>query len=281
MRALKIIAALAAGVLLFVAECVTMGMLCIDKSLTEEAAEKAIVRSGIVQEMVDRALTENTVNGGGEYGQAAAAVMETDAMTSFFTVYMTNAMRSAVYGEEYEEIADDELMAAFSAGAEELSGQGRLNITPLEEDLIKQQMQRQMPDLTAGLNQTAEALGAEHGIFNENPKTYIVFADRGSQALGIAVCLLLCVLLTALFWRSRLGLVWCGVITAFSPSMLLLGYSMAGQLLEDGGTLGEFIMYLARDGIKIVAICGFAAAAVFFVLCVLLRRFRGTGKNLH
>lgn len=124
MKALKVIAALIVGVLLFAAECVTMGMFCIDKALTEDATEKAITNSSIVQELIDRALAENTVNGGGEYGEIASAVMETEAMTSFFTGYMTNAMRSAVYGETYEEIADDELMAAFSEGVDELNGRG-------------------------------------------------------------------------------------------------------------------------------------------------------------
>lgn len=282
MKALKFIAALIVGVLLFAAECVTMGMFCIDKALTEDAAEKAITNSSIVQELIDTALTENTVNGGGEYGEIASAVMKTEAMTSLFTGYMTNAMRSAVYGESYEEIADDELMAAFSAGVDELNGKGTLNITPVEEELIKQQMQRHIPDLTANLNQIAEELKVEPGDYDENIQSYQGFVSHGSQAVGIIICLLLCAVLFALFWISKLGIVWCGIITALASAMMLLVYGGAGEVIDDTAAVaGKFVMYLAQDGIKTVAIGGFAAAAVFFVLYIVLRKLCGEKGTLY
>lgn len=282
MKVLKFIAALIVGVLLFAAECVTMGTFCVDKALTEDATEKAITNSSIVQELIDTALTENTVNGGGEYGEIVSTVMKTEAMTSFFTGYMTNAMRSVVYGETYEEIADDELMAAFSAGVDELNVKGALNITPVEEELIKQQMQRQMPDLTADLNQIAEELKVEPGDYDENIQSYRGFVNHGSQAVGIIICLLLCAVLFALFWRSKLGIVWCGIITLLTSVMLLLVYGGAGEMIDDTSAgAGKFVMYLAQDGIKTVAIGGFAAAVVFFVLYIILKKICGEKGTLH
>ena len=44
---------------------------------------------------------------------------------------------------------------------------------------------------------------------------------------------------------------------------------------------GKFVMYLAQDGIKTVAIGGFAAAVVFFVLYIILKKICGEKGTLH
>lgn len=159
---------------------------------------------------------------------------------------------------------------------------GALNVTPVEEELIKQQMQRQIPDLTADLNQIAEELKIEPEGYDENIQSYRGLASHGSQAMGIIACLLLCAVLCALFWRSKLGFIWCGIITALASAMLLLVYGGAGEVIDDTAAgAGKFVMYLAQDGIKTVAIGGFAASAVFFVLYIILRKICGVKGTLY
>lgn len=108
--------------------------------------------------MIGEALRENTVSMGGAYGELVQSVMKTDVMNDFFAAYLSSVIRSEVYGEQYEEIAEDDLMQAFSSAIDEmenvrsdpdLSGTGKHH---------KKYDQRGAPEADTGPQQSCDAV---------------------------------------------------------------------------------------------------------------------------
>ena len=78
-----------------------MGILSVDKALSEGTIKKSIVETGVVDDVIGEALRENTVSMGGAYGELVQSVMKTDVMNDFFAAYLSSVIRSEVYGEQY------------------------------------------------------------------------------------------------------------------------------------------------------------------------------------
>ncbi len=116
MKALKVIAAIVVSLLLLGSEGMAMGIFSVDRALSEETINKTIAETGIIDDLIDEALSDSTVSMAGSYGELVKSAMKTEAMNSFFAAYLTSAIRSEVYGEQYEEIADADVLDFYQYG---------------------------------------------------------------------------------------------------------------------------------------------------------------------
>ena len=202
MKTLKVIAAILIALALVAAEGLAMGILSVDRALSEGTIKKSIVETGVVDDVIGEALRENTVSMGGAYGELVQSVMKTDVMNDFFAAYLSSVIRSEVYGEQYEEIAEDDLMQAFSSAIDEMEKSGAIRISQEQESIIKNMIKEELPRLTQDLNSLAMQYDASRGELtndatsaNDAVKTVL---SRGTQMIMLLISAALCAALIAL-----------------------------------------------------------------------------------
>ncbi len=278
MKAVKIIAAIVLCIALLAAEGSAMGLFAVDEALSEESLKESMRDSDIIEQLVDEALAENTVNMGGKYGEITQAVFRTEPMRDFFTAYLTSAIRTELYGEPYEEVAYDELMAAFSQGVDEVNASGQYEITAMEADFLKQAMQAEAPDLTAKLNAQIGRYEAISGDLTEQATQPDELMQKlmsgGSRAAALAACVLLCAGLIALYWKSKFGFLWCGIVTALAASVYGGLTIVVNKMLlsaESVSASEEMTLSMITEGFRTVALAGAALAVIFIVLFAVLK----------
>lgn len=269
MKTLKMIAAVVIALLLLVSEGMAMGIFSVDRALSEKTIKKTIAETGIINDVVDEALSGSTVSMGGAYGEMVKSAMKTDAMNNFFAAYLTSAIRSELYGEQYEEIADDDLMRAFSSAIDEMESSGMVKISQMEESMIKTAIQKELPDLTKDLNSlvlqyetTNGQMAKETAAATEAAQTVL---GNGMQLIMILISAALCAALIALFWRSKGGFLWSAVITGLVTIVyiLLTVLGASGTLVTGGNTADGFVLTLLSRGFKSAAIVGGIMTCIF------------------
>lgn len=278
MKAVKIIAAIVLCIALLAAEGSAMGLFSVDKALSEESLTESMRDSEIIEQLVDEALAENTVNMGGRYGEIAQAVFHTAPMRDFFTAYLTSAIRTELYGNPYDEVAYDELMAAFSQGVDEVNASGQYEITAMEANFLKQAMQAEAPDLTAKLNEQIGRYETISGDLTERAmqpdKMMEKLMSRASRAIALAACMLLCASLIALYWKSRFGFLWCGVVTALA-ALLYGGLTViAKKAMLSAASISasdKMTLSMITNGFGTVALAGAAVAVIFIAVFAVLK----------
>lgn len=282
MKAVKVILAILTVIILFTAECLVMGLFSVDKAVSADSVKEAMEESDIIAEMVDEVLAEETVNMGGEYGDMVEAIFRTEAMKAFFTDYVTAAVNSQLYGKKYEEIADDEFMSAFSDAIDEVNESGDFSISPMEEELIKQEAQRQAPDLTASLNTQAEQYGTLSGdSVEEIMKAQIsenILLHPVVKIILTLLCMALCAAVTALCWESRLGFLWCGIVTG-TAALLYKGLSVFVGEFDVSSPDDHMLYIMVQNGFDDVSKLGLIAAAAFLLAFIILKLLSRRGKN--
>lgn len=282
MKAVKIILAIIAVVALFVAEALTMGLFALDEATSEESVREALMESDIVSQLVDEALAEGTVNMGGQYGEMMKAIFSTEAIDDFFTQYVTAAVNTQFFGDPYVEVADDELMAAFSEGIDQVNAEGEYQISPLEGELLRQAMQQEVPDLTASLNQQMEQYESLDGDLSEEVFTSITgdasVSSGTARIFSAAICVILCAAVIALCWRSRLGFLWCAVTVAL-VSLIYWGLATLVGAMTTSSASDHMAYVMAENGFRQVTAAGVAAAAIFFIAFVIFKIFSRNKKS--
>ena len=247
MRTLKVIAAILIALALVAAEGLAMGILSVDRALSEGTIKKSIVETGVVDDVIGEALRENTVSMGG------------------------------AYGEQYEEIAEDDLMQAFSSAIDEMEKSGAIRISQEQESIIKNMIKEELPRLTQDLNSLAMQYDASRGELtndatsaNDAVKTVL---SRGTQMIMLLISAALCAALIALFWKNKSGFIWCavvtGVVTACYVLLTVLGAS--GTLLAGGSPGDAFVLTLLSHGFKVAAIIGGVVTCIFVAAYIVWR----------
>ena len=234
----------------------------------------------IAGRMVSEAMQESTVSMGGRYGDMVKAVLQTDAMTDFFTDYIDNAIGHEIYGVEYAEVADDELIAAFNKGIEEVNDSGSMVITDIDGEMIKRAMQAEAPDLTAGLNQQIGTYDSISGDMIEDAADHneavSVMVSRGAKAASLIICAAVCAVIIALMWRNKSGFIWCAAVTALA-SFIFCGLQFIGaDLFMDiaaSSAAEEMMLSMASKGLASVSIAGLAVT-VFFIIAFIIFKIK-------
>lgn len=266
---------------LLILECILMGVFALDLGSGTRSVRDAITTSGIVSEMTEDALRAGTVNMGGAYGEKLEAVMESEAMTDFFTEYISTGIRSIVYGVSYEEIAVDEMLRAFDKGADQVNASGKYDITPDERNTLMMYMEQAAPDLTQSLDvtmkkyETTTAGGAGEAV--SQARGVSMFAPILSPAFRTIMLVALAVIAAILLFLSDFrpkGLAWSGAATLAAGAL----YLMVGVRGAGGGTetVDVFLNVLVKDGAMAVSAAAIAAGLLLMaaaaVMAVRVRR---------
>lgn len=272
MKILKVIAAVILAIALLISESLVMGLFSVDKALSEKSIKKSLNQTELISQLVDEAVGEKTVNMGGKYGDIIKQTMETEAMTNFFSEYITSAVRSELYSEEYREVANDELLKAFTAGIDELSQSGAIRINPVEEAVIKQAMLEAIPDLTKDLN----SIMNEYDVTDGQTEQATALADEdvqkmlswGTRIKILLISAVLCAALIALYWRSKNGFIWCAAVTGMNSlvyfTLILTG---VGGIFDtvSADPSEQFVLNMMTNGFKGVAIAGLVIMILFII----------------
>lgn len=285
MKAGKAIAAIILSIALLSSVGLVVGLFSVDKALSEESLKESIKDSNIVQQLVDEVLAENTVNMGGKYGDITQAVFHSEPMNDFFAAYVTSAIRTELYGDPYEEVGSDELMSAFSQGVDEVNGSGQYEITTMEEEFLKQAMQTEVTDLTAKLNAQIgnyDTLGGELTEEAVQPdKSMQFFMSKKFRIISIIGFIVLCAGLIALYWKSKFGFLWCGIVIALGAGLFKgLEFTAGRSLLQSAhGSAAEEMLISMITGSFGTAAIGCAILALLFIVAFIIFKTIGRRKT--
>lgn len=277
MKVIKVIVAILVCLLLIAAEGMAMGIFSVDRALSEDTIKKSITESKVVDDVVNEALKDSTVSMGGAYGDLIKSAMKTDAMSGFLAAYLTSAVRSEIYGEQYEEIGQDDLMQAFSSAIDEMEDSGAIDISAQEESLIKELINRELPDLTANLNSIVSQYDAlDDEVLNDatsQAEASKSLLSRHAQIVMILISAALCLVLIALFWRSKAGFLWSAIVTGLVTGIyvILTLVGASGTLTAELSTADAFVLSLLSNGFRDAAIAGGIATCAFIAAYIIFK----------
>lgn len=267
---------------LLAAEVAAMGLFSAKAALSGDHIDDMVAETVADPEIIDRLLDDmlgaDLVDVDGVYGDLIARIMQTDAMTGYFTEYLTYVVNTRVYGSQEEELPADALSSAFFRAIDEVStAEGY----PIPNELVtrlSKAMEDEAAELMEKMDQQVgsyeEILAAAGGAGSEADLDTIgkiaALLEKGAETKMLIVSIVLCVLLMILNWRSRFGFLWCGVITTVS-SGVFWGMSFVGAEKLIGFMLHTTempgaVFAAVTGGLRTAAVYGTVAAAAFLIL---------------
>ncbi|MBE6029942.1 MAG: hypothetical protein E7226_07365 [Clostridiales bacterium] len=267
MRLLRGILGFLLALILLASAGLALGSYAVAETVSEDAVEKAITETDAVGKLTDNIIEHNTVNLGGVYGDTMQAILKSNAMTEFFTAYTTRCLQSQIYGEGMEEIGADDLNAAFSKGTDECIENGSISMDRGERALFDEALNTAMPNLTKGINFVLSQMNLTSFV-DEDTASQIELARTATStevrygATGIAI--LACVLLFALYWRSKFGMLLSGIMILVVAAFFFVLSMMIDQTVESSGTglvlsrqmLYIMVSYGAQQAVRVGTIVG-------------------------
>lgn len=263
---------------LLAAEVTAMGLFSAKAALSGNHIEAMVAETVADPEIIDRILDDvlggDMVDVDGVYGDLIMRIMKTDAMTGYFTEYVTYVVNTRVYGETAEELPADALSGAFARAIDEVStAEGY----PIPDELVAR-MSQAMEDEAAALMEKmdqqvssyAEILGGD-----EDESASVIgklnrLLEKGVETKALIASVVLCILLIVLNWRSRFGFLWCGVITLITAvlywGMSFLGAEKIISYMFHTTDVPGAVLLAITDGLQTTAIYGSIVAAACFIL---------------
>ncbi len=257
-----------------------MGSFAVERATSEEAIRAAIDRTNVIETLMDEVLRENTVNMGGAYGAAAKVLMQTDPMKDYVAAYMTYAISSQIYGKDVEEVAYDELTAAFEDGIAIAEKEKNFSLTTSEYELIRQEMERTIPALTAKLNDALDRY--QTTALNEEMQQRIrdvqLIVSPGFRYGSMGISILTAILLIVLFWGSRLGFIWASVNVLLASCAYGVVALVSNSFADQSGVLVDpikrMLYIMCEYGSVKIAIAGGITGVVLIIICAIMRALR-------
>ena len=279
MKAVKVIVAILLSIMLLLTGSLALGSYAVSEAISEEAIEKAIVETGAVDQLTDRILQENTSNLGGSWGDAMQSILKSDSMTAFFSAYTARSLQAKIYNEEYEEIGSDELNTAFQQGTDECIANGSIGMNDFERKAFDTALNLAMPSLTKGINYVLEEMNLTSFVDADTAQkieTAQTLASPEVRYAAMAISIILCLAIILMFWRSKLGLVWCGVIVLIIVALFELFSLLFGgavQSGDEGVALSTQMLYImVAYGLQEIAAFWAVVGVASFPACVILRK---------
>jgi len=272
------------ALILLASSALALGSYAVAESISEGAVEKAITETDAVGMLTDNIIEHNTINLGGVYGETMQAILKSDAMTDFFTAYTARCLQSQVYGEEMEEIGTDDLNAAFSDGTDECLEKGVIVMDQGERAMFDEALNAAMPNLTKGINYVLDQMDLTSFV-DEDTAHQIEIARTATSnevrygAAGIAI--LACILLFALYWRSKFGMLLAGIMILVAAAFFYALSVMIDSTVASSGSglvlsrqmLYIMVSYGSLQAVKAGAMIGGAMIVACPVFKLLFRRW--------
>ena len=282
MRVIKGILAFLLAIILLLSASLALGSFAVSEAISEDAVEEAITETDAVGQLTDNIIQQNTVNLGGVYGETMQSVLKSDAMTAFFTEYTARCLQSQVYGEEMEEVGSDDLNMAFSQGMDECLANGTISMNEGERKMFDDALNAAMPNLTKGVNYVLNQMDLDAFVDEETAEQIemartVTSAQVRYGAAGIAI--MACLLIVALYWGSKIGLILCGVIILVIAAFMFILSMMIDQTVDatgDGMVLSRQMLYVmvtygVQSAMKVGAVVGGAMIIAFPVFRLIFR----------
>ena len=270
------------AIILLLSASLALGSYAVSEAISEDAVEEAITETDAVGQLTDNIIQHNTINVGGVYGETMQTVLKADAMTAFFTESTARCLQSQVYGEEMEEIGSDDLNMAFSQGMDECLANGTISMNEGERKMFDVALNAAMPNLTKGVNYVLSQMDLD-AFVDEETAEQIEMARTATSAqvrygaAGIAI--MACLLIVVLYWRSKIGLIWCGAIILVIAAFMYILSMMIDQTMAssgDGIVLSRQMLYVMVThgtiaAMKVGAVVGGAMIIAFPIFRLVFR----------
>ena len=285
MRFIRGLVAFALALILIASAALALGSYGVGEAISEEGVKQAITETDAVGKLTDNIIQQNTINLGGVYGETMQAILKSDAMTAFFTEYTARCLQSQVYGEEMEELGTDDLNMAFSRGMDECLANGTVTMDQGERAMFDEALNTAMPNLTKGVNYVLDQMSLTDFV-DEDTAHQIEIARTATSdeirygAAGIAI--LAYIIIFALYWRSKFGMLLCGIMILVVAAFFYLLSTMIEQTMDSSATglvlsrqmLYIMVAYGATEAMKAGAVIGGAMIVACPIFKILFRRRR-------
>lgn len=285
MRFLRGLLAFVLALILIASSALALGSFAVSRAVSEDAVRQAITETDAVGQLTGNIIIQNTINLGGEYGETMQAILKSDAMTDFFTEYTARSLQAQVYGTEMEELGSDALNEAFSRGMDECLANGTVTMDEGERMIFDQALNTAMPNLTEGVNFVLDQMELTDFVDEETSQQIEIARQATSDevrygAAGIAI--MVCLLLIALYWRSKMGFLISGLIILLVAGFFYLLPIMIGQTMEATGSsivLSRKMLFVmvscgSMEAVRVGAAAGAALIAACPVFKLLFRKRR-------
>ena len=265
---------------LFICECMVMGIFAVDAGSAEKSIRKALDESEIVSELVMESLKANSVNGAAIYGETIEELAESDAMTDFFAEYISNGIRESVYGYQVEEIAYGKLLEAVDKGIEQVNAGDEVQISSDEKLLFMSAVSKAAPEMTEGIGKvissfetTAGGDAEEVSSAVEGKSAIASMMNPVTRIMLIAVAVIVILITTVLSREDgRVVLRTAGPTIA---AVVLYGALAFRGIGASSSAADIFLNELVKNGAFAVAAAGAGAALVIAAAGALYKRRAG------
>lgn len=270
------------AVILLASSALALGSYAVTESISEDAVGMAITETDAVGTLTDNIIEQNTVNLGGVYGETMQAILKSDAMTEFFAAYTARNFQSQIYGGKTEEIGTDDLNAAFSRGTDECLEKGIISMDKGERAMFDEALNTAMPNLTKGINFVLNQMNLTSFVDEDMSREIRIARTAASNEVrygSAGIAILACVLLFALYWRSKFGMLLAGIMILIAAAFFYAISMMIEQTAEAGGeglVLSRQMLYImvsygSLQAVKMGAIVGGAMIVACPVFKILFR----------
>ena len=269
---------------LFICECMVMGIYAVDAGSAEKSIRKALDESEIVSELVMESLKANSVNGAAIYGETIEELAESDAMTDFFAEYISNGIRESVYGYQVEEIAYGKLLEAVDKGIEQVNAGDEVQISSDEKLLFMSAVSKAAPEMTEGIGKvissfetTAGGDAEEVSSAVEGKSAIASMMNPVTRIMLIAVAVIVILITTVLSREDgRVVLRTAGPTIA---AVVLYGALALRGIGASSSAADIFLNELVKNGAFAVAAAGAGAALIIAAAGTFYKRRAGRREN--
>ena len=265
---------------LFICECMVMGIFAVDAGSAEKSIRKALDESEIVSELVMESLKANSVNGAAIYGETIEELAESDAMTDFFAEYISNGIRESVYGYQVEEIAYGKLLEAVDKGIEQVNAGDEVQISSDEKLLFMSAVSKAAPEMTEGIGKVISSFETTAGGDAEEVSSAVEGKSAIASMMNPVTRIMLIsvaeivILITTVLSREdgRVVLRTAGPTIA---AVVLYGALALRGIGASSSAADIFLNELVKNGAFAVAAAGAGAALVIAAAGALYKRRAG------
>ncbi|MDD6540222.1 MAG: hypothetical protein PUF85_05540 [Firmicutes bacterium] len=269
---------------LFICECMVMGIFAVDAGSAEKSIRKALDESEIVSEIVMESLKANSVNGAAIYGETIEELAESDAMTDFLAEYISNGIRESVYGYQVEEIAYGKLLEAVDKGIDQVNAGGEVQISSDEKLLFMSAVSKAAPEMTEGIGKvissfetTAGGDAEEVSSAVEGKSAIASMMNPVTRIMLIAVAVIVILITTVLSREDgRVVLRTAGPTIA---AVVLYGALALRGIGASSSAADIFLNELVKNGAFAVAAAGAGAALIIAAAGTFYKRRAGRREN--
>ena len=281
MKVLKVIIALIVSFLLLCTQGLLMAAFVCDRSFDSESVTKAIRQTNFTQQLYEQALSTSDQAGNKKAQEVLKQAFATDTATRFMGEYASSAIDSVLYGKQVNQITKKDLSRLTSEGLDELSKQSGVEIPASQRKKAMDYVNANGSSIVSEINNTLPVL-QEEALSDSSDMAAIyqvqTFLGAPVRAALIVVCLILGILLIALFMRSKLGFIWWAAVSFILGAVFLLlgtSSSMLRSYIQESGE-GTAFSALMTDmfsrGFTSVGVAALVLTLLLVAICILSRK---------